>query len=356
MLLKEKQFKYSQAREAILDAILSGNLAPDTVLPSEQELCAKLGIGRNTLRAALRELGEAGIITKAHGRPSRVNPEALRKQRAPLRRVAWVDTKFINHPNPIYFDIFRSVSEQAALRNVALDYISLSIEAVAENFFQKQQEYDGLILGEFTRRYENNLAGITHENVVCVDCPRPGIAHCVETDSYLGGGMAARTLLEAGYRRPAFLGFIPPVRIYQPFDERLQGFRDELERAGIELPSERVLLIATDEEEEHFDDFLKQHLAALRQADSLFVVTDAFAVAALYALSKFGLRVPEDLALIGFDGLTLCRFVSPVLTTIRQPVEEIGIQALKLVLNPSESASWPARVLVPPTLQPGETI
>ena len=160
MILENKKLKYNTARERILDAILSGGLAENLMLPSEQELGRRLGIGRNTVRTALRELEQDGIIIKQNGRPSQVNPEALRKQREPLRRIAWVDTSPINHTNPIYFDIFRSVSEGAASRNVRLDYISLTIDAMAENFLRQQRAYDGLILGEFTRQYNRYLPEI----------------------------------------------------------------------------------------------------------------------------------------------------------------------------------------------------
>ena len=356
MILEKRKLKYNTARERILDAILVGSLEKDLVLPSEQKLASRLGIGRNTLRTALRELEREGIIIKQNGRPSRVDPDALRRQRAPLRRIAWVDTLPIQHTNPIYFDIFRSVSEGAAVRNVKLDYISLSIEAMAENFFRRQNEYDGLILGEFTPRYQKYLADITHKNTVCVDCPRPGIAHCVKTDSVLGGRLAARTLIEAGHRNPAFLGFTRASRNYKPFDERFSGFRDELRRAKISLPADRILRISSWNEEVHFDDFMKRHRDSLRRADSLFVLADNIAVAALCSLPKLGFRVPGDLSIIGFDGITLSRFVSPVLTTIRQPVEEIGRKALEIVLNPAESKNCPELIEIPPALLPGESL
>ena len=83
---------------------------------------------------------------------------------------------------------------------------------------------------------------------------------------------------------------------------------------------------------------------------------DDFAVAALYALQNFGLHIPDDLSLIGFDGLTLSRFVSPALTTIRQPVREIGIKAMEIVLNPTESDSYPEIIQIPPTLETGATV
>ena len=356
MILKNTKFKYTQAREKILDAILSGNLAPDSVLPSEQQLCAQLGVGRITLRAALHELEVTGIIIKQHGRQSRVNQAALRKQSAPLRHIAWVDTAQIGQTSQIYFDIFRSISEGAVTRNVKLDYISLTIDAMAENFFLKQQDYDGLILGEFRPCFRKYLQQINHPNCISVDCLRSGIPHCVKTDSFLGGKMAAQALIESGHRKPAFLGFSDTIRNYEPFRERFNGFSDALENAGIELPQERVLKISNAEEDEHISQFLEAHLPALKEADSLFVIADKTAVTALYALQKLGMCIPDDLSVISFDGLTLSQFVSPVLTTIRQPVEEIGRKALEIVLNPTESKSYPECILIKPEVQHGGTV
>ena len=356
MILKNTKFKYSKAREMILDAILSGDLAADSVLPSEQKLCTQLGVSRITLRAALHELEQDGIIIKQNGRPSQVNPEALRKQQTPLRRIAWVDTSPIGYTNQIYFDIFRSVSEQAVLRNVKLDYISLYASVMADNFFRKQHEYDGLILGEFSRKLNNYIPRITHPNTICVDCPRSGIRHCVKSDCYAGGQTAAKMLLESGHRHPAYLGYGDSVTIYSPFKERFNGFNDYLMQAGIPLPEDHVIEISSPDDENNLAEFLRKHLPVLKESDGVFVGFDKLAVDVIYVLPELGISIPDDLSIIGFDGLTLSQFVSPALTTIRQPVEEIGRKALEIVLNPTESAAYPAIIPIPPTIQSGNTV
>lgn len=356
MILENKKLKYNTARERILDAILSGSLEKDLMLPSEQKLASRLGIGRNTLRTALRELEREGIITKQNGRPSQVNPEALKKKRSPLRRIAWVDTTPIGQTNPIYFDIFRSFSDAAVIRNVKIDYISLITDDMAESFFGRQQEYDGLVLGEFTPPRRHYLDCITHKNCVSVDCAYPGIPHCVKTDCYLGGQIAARALIESGHTRLICIRYKDSVAQYPPHRERLRGFSDFLADAGIELPRKRILEIKCAADEDNFPDFLKRHLPVLKKTDGIFAFCDKQAADTILALRELGFDVPGQISVTGFDGLILSRFLSPPLTTIRQPVEEIGKKALEIVLNPAERESYPAVIQIPPVLQPGGTL
>ena len=356
MILQRKKLKYDKAAEQILDAILSGSLGENLILPSEPELGRMLGIGLNTVRTALRKLETERIIIKQHGRQSRIDPKALRKQSGPLRRIAWVDSARIGHTNPIYFDIFRTLSEAAALRNVKVDYISLAMADLVESFFDRQREYDGLVLAEFTPAYRHYLDRITHPNCVSVDCIYPGIAHCVKTDCYLGGQLAARALLDSGCSRPACILYAESASFYPPYKERLRGFSDILAEAGIELPPERIFEIRTCADEDNFPCFLKRHLAVLKKTDSIFAFCDEQAVETIHALRKMGFDIPEQISIIGFDGLILSQFLSPPLTTIRQPVEEIGRKALEIVLNPAESKNYPEVIQIPPVLLPGESI
>jgi DNA-binding LacI/PurR family transcriptional regulator len=70
--------------------------------------------------------------------------------------------------------------------------------------------------------------------------------------------------------------------------------------------------------------------------DAIFVASDAMAAGALQALRKSGRRVPEDVAVIGFDDAPLAAFTTPALTTIRQPVEELGAVAAALLIDPAD--------------------
>ena len=115
--------------------------------------------------------------------------------------------------------------------------------------------------------------------------------------------------------------------------DRLDGYRRAMEAAG------RVPHVA-------YGDFTTAsggHAAAwlldrMPRLDALFVASDAMAAGALQALRKAGRRVPEDVAVVGFDDAPLASYTTPPLTTVRQPVSELGAVAVSLLLNGPESS------------------
>ncbi len=90
----------------------------------------------------------------------------------------------------------------------------------------------------------------------------------------------------------------------------------------------------------------------VEQPDALFVATDPMAVGALRALRERGLRVPDDVAVVGFDGLPNARVTDPVLTTVVQPVMEVGRTAVQLLRGDHEGADV---VILPTELRIGDS-
>ena len=84
--------------------------------------------------------------------------------------------------------------------------------------------------------------------------------------------------------------------------------------------------------------------------DAVFCASDLMAVGALHALRQSGRRVPEDVALVGFDDLPLAAFTQPPLTTIKQPVEEIGAAAARQLLAQMYGETWDEPPVLPTTL------
>ncbi|WP_277210407.1 LacI family DNA-binding transcriptional regulator [Isoptericola croceus] len=148
----------------------------------------------------------------------------------------------------------------------------------------------------------------------------------VDCDNYGGGRQAARVLLEAGRQR---LATIAGPAGYAPSDDRLRGFQDELEDSGIQ-----PALVASG------DFSLASGSAAAREIvgrrpdlDGLFAGSDLMALGALRVLHDAGLRVAHDVSVVGFDDTVVAETASPPLTTVRQPLREMGERAAELVLE-----------------------
>jgi DNA-binding LacI/PurR family transcriptional regulator len=160
---------------------------------------------------------------------------------------------------------------------------------------------------------------------VLVDVAHPRLPRVV-IDNVQGGELAAAHLLARGHRRIGFIGDHPTNEYgFTSSEDRRLGFRARLGHAGVE-PTERCGSHGREEAAA-----LAASLLALPDPPSaIFAASDLQAIGVLKAAEKLGARVPEDLAVIGFDDIDLAEIVG--LTTIRQPLREGGALAADLLL------------------------
>jgi len=148
-----------------------------------------------------------------------------------------------------------------------------------------------------------------------------------------GARALARALHARGYRDVAVLG--GPAHPLTA-RERREGFVSELAALGAPVPDERVLFCGFDHEGGR--EAMTRVLASGSRPQLVFAVNDLVALGALAAVRAAGLVVPDDLALSGFDDITTLRDVVPGLTTVRIPLEHMGAEAMRLVLEPGGGA------------------
>ncbi|MDO4866054.1 MAG: LacI family DNA-binding transcriptional regulator [Clostridia bacterium] len=169
----------------------------------------------------------------------------------------------------------------------------------------------------------------------------PGIA-CVASDNFGGGNLAAQKLMENGCRRLAFLRTGSPLP--NETDKRRDGFIRACTDAGIPFHCECV-----DDGTPYsaFEDFLRDHLHEGRlDYDGLFCATDLLAYKIQRSLEQMGLRVPEDVQIIGYDGAQCFGDEDYYCSTIVQPVEEMARLCVDLVLQ-SRAPSIPCLLQIP---------
>jgi LacI family transcriptional regulator len=150
----------------------------------------------------------------------------------------------------------------------------------------------------------------------------------VGSTNFAGGMAATQHLLSLGHRRIAYLGGPPTSGCNQA---RMNGFRGAMESAGAPVPREYMWL-----REFLYDDGLAGGAALLDLPEpptAIFAGSDELALGAMEAARARGLRVPEQLSLVGFDDTQVARLASPQLTTVRQPLREMGAVALRTALQ-----------------------
>jgi DNA-binding LacI/PurR family transcriptional regulator len=156
-----------------------------------------------------------------------------------------------------------------------------------------------------------------------------GPASYVDADNRGGARQAVDHLVRRGRRRIATIAGPQDMGVGQ---DRLDGWRDGLRAAGL----------AADDDPVEAGDFTEEGGAAAmarllarpgRPVDAVFAASDLMAAGALRALRAAGRRVPDDVAVVGFEDSAVARYAQPPLTTVRQPIEEMGRQATRLLLD-----------------------
>ncbi|MDO8106473.1 LacI family DNA-binding transcriptional regulator [Isoptericola sp. b441] len=151
----------------------------------------------------------------------------------------------------------------------------------------------------------------------------PGSVHAVAVDHYLGARLATRHLIGLGHRRIAHLA---GPQDWIEGRERVRGWRDELGEAGLPVPDP---IPGSWDAGRGYD--VGRVLVAGDLPDAVFAANDQLALGLLHAFTEAGVRVPEQVSLVGFDDIAGSAHFSPPLTTVRQEFEALGRSCLRML-------------------------
>jgi LacI family transcriptional regulator len=159
----------------------------------------------------------------------------------------------------------------------------------------------------------------------------------VEATNWQGAYEATRYLTQLGHTRIAFIKGSPAVRSAA---DRLEGYKASLVDSGIPVMEE--LVIDGDYQQQTGYESAKRLLQRLQPLPTaIFAANDLAAFGAMDAAREYGLSIPNDISIIGFDDIPQASFVYPKLTTVRQPLEKMGQVAVKILLEQIEDQSRP---------------
>jgi DNA-binding LacI/PurR family transcriptional regulator len=150
----------------------------------------------------------------------------------------------------------------------------------------------------------------------------------VACDNYQGGRDAGRILLERGHRRIGFVGGIANTSTHA---ERVRGFREVLAEAGVTIHAQDSGEFDYQRGYQAGETLMSAHTPP----EAIFCCNDIMALAVIDAARQRGIRVPDDLAVVGFDDIPMASWNAYRLTTIRQPVERMVQEALNLIDDPA---------------------
>ncbi|GAA3543939.1 substrate-binding domain-containing protein [Zobellella aerophila] len=165
-----------------------------------------------------------------------------------------------------------------------------------------------LVMLDWSR--ESNIADIIHDN------------------AHIGGYLAGKYLIEQGHRNFACISGHLTKGTSQL---RLEGFKKALSEVGLTLPASAI--VEGDFESESGYRGMQQLLRQKSPMTAVFAFSDTMAFGAICAITQAGLRVPQDISVLGYDDVNMARFTSPPLTTISHPKRTLGRWALELLLK-----------------------
>lgn len=233
-----------------------------------------------------------------------------------------------NTSNPFFAQLVYHINTSLLKRKYRMLLCTTDFDSGLEQEYitiTKQNKVDGII----GLTYNPNLQ--VEENVAFVSIDRPIGAHipCVASDNFAGGQMAVEKLADLGCRHVAFL------RIGSSLDsepiKRRAGFENGCLARGLTYD---VKILEDESLLSEFEDFFRDHMSDGRlEFDGLFCVTDYLANEILKILRRLHIRVPEDVQVIGFDGVRAFGDGDYFCSTIVQPVPDIAEMCVELLLQ-----------------------
>jgi len=238
--------------------------------------------------------------------------------------------------NPFFAEIAHDIEDYAFRRGYSVILCNTEGDPEKELFYIDllyQKQVDGMIFIAAGENEKSIKFIIDNDiDVVIIDRELYSDDHTqfpkVLVDNESGGYLATKHLIDIGHRRivcicgPSFL---------TPSAERESGYQRALKEADI--PFDESLIIRGEFHTETGYHAFKQLQSISPAPTAVFASNDLIAIGLIYAAQENGIRVPDDLSVVGFDDIKLASYISPSITTIRQPINAIAQNAMDNLLN-----------------------
>ena len=289
------------------------------------DVAQRVGVSKQTVSAVVN--GKAGISAETIARVKQAIAELGYQPNlvASSLRLGYTNTIGLllsNVGNPWFAEVARGVEDVAQARGYSV---------MLCNTYDDPAKFE-LYLNVFMRQRTAGIIGVSKNDAAkiayatsCVFQPLIGI------NSSRGAYVATAHLLSLGHRRIACVTALPDHTVSQ---ERLVGYKAALDDWNVAF--DEHLIIHGDFDYASGLRAAEQLLQLSELPSAIFAHQDLLAIGVIAGLKRAGIRVPEDIAIIGYDGLEIAMFYDPPLSTIIQPVHAMGMQAMTLLANTLE--------------------
>ena len=354
-----KEPKYQLVKNNLIERFRDNQYQVGQRLPTEFELMDELSVSRTTVRQAIGELEESGIVERRHGSGTyyRGYERESRESRGGL--IGLVNFYFNDY---IYPDIIRGIEETISESGYSLalassrQNIDMEISAVERLM---EQGVKGLILEPSRNlqiRSDHPMLQILERSGVPVVTTHWGIndtkISTVTINDIQAGFEATKYLLDRGHREIA----IVYKQDVQAGYDRFLGYSKAMREAGLPVDENHVMFY--DDEDELFE--TRQGYLLTRKLlenpasrpTAIFYFNDNIAAQGYQAIAEAGLVIPEDISVIGFDNWRSTDMLSPPLTTFEHPKYNLGKWAAKILLDEMDAnhANLPMKLVFEPVL------
>jgi LacI family transcriptional regulator len=309
---------------------------------TSQDVAKRAGVSRTTVSFVLNNVEGAAISVETRQRVIQAAldlgyfPDAAAQTLASGRSMT-IGLVMNRSPRQIVSDTYITQVLDVLVEEVRLHGMRLMLEIVeddrvVETYLDlvRSKRIDGILFSG-PRLNDDALNALLEDGFPTVLMGSlPNSRFCfVDIDNRAAAHQATSHLTGLGYREIACI--TNAASSYTAALERLQGYRDALEERSI--PFDEALVRYGDFSPESGYDGMRSLLEKRPIPRAAFVASDVVAIGAIAAIHEMGLRIPEDIALVGFDDVPLARYLDPPLTTIHLPTEEMSRLASRMIMR-----------------------
>lgn len=345
---------YLQIIDDIRYQVKTGAIKVGDQIGSQNELAENYSVSLITIKKALSELIKEGILYSRVGKGTYVASKNSEGHKVSTKTIGLV-LQDLKSP---FFSLIAQEAENTAFNKRYSILFTHSSGQVAKEESQiehfREMGVSGLIIASMTHVYYANetIRKLHNEDFpyVMVSYIHDPDIYFVGTDHEYGGYIATNHLIETGYER---IGCITGERGNLVGDLRYKGFARALREANREVQENYVFNLPRGGEWYDFTsgyEIGKEFCRLDDRPDAVFTYNDLAALGFQRAILENGLRIPDDVAIVGFDDIDRASYARVPLTTVKQPTKEIGDLAVDIILKRHNNQYAPVKTILRPEL------